>query len=180
MLRLGTQLRLRLLVLVAVSFGVAMWTLWKGETMRAQKDVRTLLEINYRDVKRGFTDRADYQLTTIARDLAERFKTSGKLAEEDVAALCAKEEIAEIYDINTNGIVVGGSRLVGEKVHGEQWSEFLCLLKPDGPESMGISSTSAFRRTTSGPRRRSPCGPGRPSSGRPFSTGTASSRATPT
>ena len=136
MLRLGTQLRLRLLVLVAISFGVAMWTLWKGETMRAEKDVRTLLEINYRDVKRGFTDRADYQLTTIARDLAERFKTSGKLAEEDVAALCAKEEIAEIYDINTNGIVVGGSRLVGEKVHGEQWSEFLCLIKPDGPESM--------------------------------------------
>ena len=136
MLRLGTQLRLRLLVLVAVSFGVAMWTLWKGETMRAEKDVRTLLEINYRDVSRGFTDRADYQLVSIAREIANRLGSSGKLASEDVAALCAEQEIAEIYDINTNGIVAGGSRLVGEKVRGEQWSEFLVLLKPDGPESM--------------------------------------------
>ena len=136
MLRLGTQLRLRLLVLVAVSFGVAMWTLWKGETMRAQKDVRTLLEINYRDVSRGFTDRADYQLVSIAREIANRLGTSGKLASEDVAALCADQEIAEIYDVDARGIVVGGSRLVGEKVRGEQWSEFLRLLDPDGPESM--------------------------------------------
>jgi len=136
MLRLGTQLRLRLLVLVAVSFGVAMWTLWKGETMRAQKDVRTLLEINYRDVSRGFTDRADFQLVSIAREIANRLGTSGKLASEDVAALCAEQEIAEIYDVDTRGIVVGGSRLVGEKVRGEQWSEFLRLLDPDGPESM--------------------------------------------
>ena len=136
MLRLSTQLRLRLLVLVAISFCVAMLTLWKGETMRAEKDVRTLLEINYRDVSRGFTDRADYQLVSIAREIANRLGSSGRLASEDVAALCAKEEIAEIYDVDTRGIVVGGSRLVGEKVRGEQWSEFLRLLDPDGPESM--------------------------------------------
>ena len=136
MLRLSTQLRIRLLVLVAVSFCVAMGTLWKGETIRAEKDVRTLLEINYRDVSQGFTNRADYQLTTIAREIANRLGSSGKLALEDVAALCAEEEIAEIYDVDTRGIVVGGSRLVGEKVRGEQWSEFLRLLDPDGPESM--------------------------------------------
>jgi len=136
MRRLGTQLRLRLLVLVAVSFGTATWTLWKGETLRAEKDVDDLLQINYRDVSRGFTDRADYQLVSIAREIAHRLGSSGKLAAEDVAALCAEEEIAEIYDIDTRGVVVGGSRLVGEKVHGEQWSEFLRLLDPDGPESM--------------------------------------------
>ena len=136
MLRLSTQLRIRLLVLVAVSFCAAMLTLWKGETMRAEKDVRVLLEINYRDVSRGFTDRADYQLVSIAREIANRLGSSGRLASEDVAALCAKEEIAEIYDVDTRGIVVGGSRLVGEKVRGEQWSEFLRLLDPDGPESM--------------------------------------------
>ena len=130
------QLRLRLLVLVAVSFVVAIFVLWKGETIRSRRDVERLLQINYRDVSRGFTDRADYQLVSIARDIANRLGSSGKLASEDVAALCAEEEIAEIYDIDTRGIVVGGSRLVGEKVHGEQWSEFLVLLKPDGPESM--------------------------------------------
>ncbi|MBQ3809205.1 MAG: SpoIIE family protein phosphatase, partial [Kiritimatiellae bacterium] len=136
MLRLSTQLHLRLLALVAVSFCLATWTLWKGETMRAEKDVRTLLEINYRDVSRGFADRADFQLVSIAREIANRLGSSGKLASEDVAALCAEEEIAEIYDVDARGIVVGGSRLVGEKVHGEQWSEFLVLLEPDGPESM--------------------------------------------
>ena len=130
------QLRLRLLVLVAVSFIAAIFVLWKGETIRSRRDVERLLQINYRDVSRGFTDRADYQLVSIARDIANRLGSSGKLASEDVAALCAEEEIAEIYDIDTRGIVVGGSRLVGEKVHGEQWSEFLVLLKPDGPESM--------------------------------------------
>ena len=87
MLRLSTQLRLRLLVLVAVSFCVAMWTLWKAETIRARKDVEVLLQINYRDVSQGFTNRADYQLTTIARDLAKRFGSSGKISAEDVAAL---------------------------------------------------------------------------------------------
>jgi sigma-B regulation protein RsbU (phosphoserine phosphatase) len=98
--------------------------------------VDLLLRINYRDVANGFTDRADYQLVTVARDIAKRFGSSGKLGAEDVAAICAEEEIAELYDISTNGVVVGGSRLVGEKVHGEQWSEFLRLLDPDGPESM--------------------------------------------
>ena len=136
MLSLSAQLRIRLVVLVAVSFGVATWTLWKGETLRAEKDVRTLLEINYRDVSQGFTDRADYQLVSIAREIANRLGSSGRLASEDVAALCADQEIAEIYDIDTRGIVAGGSRLVGEKVRGEQWSEFLRLLDPDGPESM--------------------------------------------
>lgn len=135
MLRLGTQLSLRLLVLVIVSFCVATFTLWKGETIRARRDVETLLKLNYRDVTTAFTDRADYQLTTIARDLTKRFGTSGKLAAEDVAAICEEEEIAEIYDVDARGIVVGGSRLVGEKVHGAQWSEFLRLLDPDGPES---------------------------------------------
>ena len=130
------QLRLRLLVLVAVSFIVAIFVLWKGETMRSRRDVERLLEVNYRDVSRGFTDRADYQLVSIAREIANRLGSSGKLASEDVAALCAEEEIAEIYDVDTRGVVVGGSRLVGEKVHGEQWSEFLALLQPDGPESM--------------------------------------------
>ena len=137
MLRLGTQLRLRLLVLVAVSFGVAMWTLWKGETMRAEKDVRILLEINYRDVSRGFADRADYQLTTIARDLAERFGTAGKLAAEDVEAICRDEEIAEIYDVDANGTVLGGSRLVGRSLNvGPQSGEFMRLMDPDGPETL--------------------------------------------
>ncbi len=137
MLRLGTQLRLRLLVLVAVSFCVAMWTLWKGETMRAEKDVRILLEINYRDVSRGFTDRADYQLTTIARDLAERFGTAGKLAAEDVEAICRDEEIAEIYDVDANGTVLGGSRLVGRSLNvGPQSGEFMRLMDPDGPETL--------------------------------------------
>ncbi len=136
MLRLSTQLRLRLFVLVAVSFCLAAFTLWKGETLRARKDVETLLRINYRDVATGFTDRADFQLVSIARDIAQRFGSSGTIAPEEVAAICAEEEIAELYDINTNGVVVGGSRLVGEKVHGEQWSEFLVLLEPDGPEYM--------------------------------------------
>ena len=137
MLRLGTQLRLRLLVLVAVSFGVAMWTLWKGETMRAEKDVRILLEINYRDVSRGFADRADYQLATVARDLAKRFGTSGRLAAEDAAAICEEEEIAEIYDVDARGIVVGGSRLIGSYMGaGPQSGEFLKLLEPDGPETL--------------------------------------------
>ena len=136
MLPLSAQLRIRLVVLVAVSFCLATATLWKGETMRAEKDARALLELNYRDVSRGFTDRADYQLVSIAREIANRLGSSGKLASEDVAALCAEQEIAEIYDVDTRGIVVGGSRLVGEKVRGEQWSEFLRLLDPDGPESM--------------------------------------------
>ena len=136
MLRLSTQLRLRLFVLLAVFFCLAAFILWKGETIRAEKDVAVLLRINYRDVSTGFTDRVDYQLTTIARDIATRLGTSGKLASEDIAAICAEEEIAEIYDIDSTGTVVGGSRLVGEKVHGEQWSEFLVLLDPDGPESL--------------------------------------------
>ena len=135
MLRLTTQLHIRLLILVAVSFCVAAFSLWKGETIRAEKDVRALLELNYRDVSTAFTDRVDYQLTTIARDLAKRLGTSGKLASEDVAAICDEEEIAEIYDVNVHGVVVGGSRLVGVKVHGEQWSEFLRILEPDGPDS---------------------------------------------
>jgi serine phosphatase RsbU (regulator of sigma subunit)/anti-sigma regulatory factor (Ser/Thr protein kinase) len=136
MLRLSTQLRLRLLLLVAVFFCLAASILWKGETMRAEKDVAELLRINYRDVATGFTDRADYQLTGIARDLAARFGTSGKLAAEDVAAICAEEEIAEIYDVDATGTFVGGSRLVGEKVHGDQQSGFLVLLDPDGPETV--------------------------------------------
>ena len=45
------QLRLRLLVLVAVSFVVAIFVLWKGETIRSRRDVERLLQINYRDVK---------------------------------------------------------------------------------------------------------------------------------
>lgn len=136
MLRLSTQLRLRLFVLVAVSFCLAAFVLWKGETMRARKDVETLLRINYRDVATGFTDRADYQLMTIASDLAARFGTSGKLAGEDVDAICAEEEIAEIYDVDATGTFVGGSRLVGEKVQGEQRAEFLVLLDPDGPKTL--------------------------------------------
>lgn len=136
MLRLSTQLRLRLFLLVAVFFCLAAFILWKGETLRAEKDVAVLLRINYRDVSTGFTDRADYQLMTIARDLAERFGTAGKLAGEDVAALCAEEEIAEIYDVDSTGTFVGGSRLVGEKVQGEQRAEFLILLDPDGPETL--------------------------------------------
>jgi serine phosphatase RsbU (regulator of sigma subunit)/anti-sigma regulatory factor (Ser/Thr protein kinase) len=136
MLRLATQLRLRLFVLVAVSFCMATWTLWKGETIRARNDVETLLRINYRDVSTGFTDRADYQLMTIASDLAARFGTSGKLAGVDVAALCVEEEIAEIYDVDATGTFVGGSRLVGEKVQGEQRAEFLVLLDPDGPKTL--------------------------------------------
>ena len=135
MLRLSTQLRLRLFALVAVFFCLAAFILWKGETMRAAKDVTELLRINYRDVATGFTDRADYQLMTIASDLAERFGTSGKLAGVDVAALCAEEEIAEIYDVDSTGTFVGGSRLVGEKVQGEQRAEFLVLLDPDGPKT---------------------------------------------
>ena len=129
------QLRLRLLGLVAVSFLIAQAVLWKGETMRAQKDADLLLRINYRDVATGFSDRADYQLAMTARDLAVRFGTSGKLAAEDVAAVCEEEEVQEIYDVDATGTVVGGSRLVGESVHGEQWSEFLRLLEPGGPES---------------------------------------------
>ena len=136
MLCLSTQLRLRLFALVAVFFCLAAFILWKGETMRAEKDVAELLRINYRDVATGFTDRADFQLTTIARDLAARFGTSGKLAAADVAALCAEEEIAEIYDVDATGTFVGGSRLVGEKVHGEQQSGFLALLDPDGPDTV--------------------------------------------
>ena len=54
-------------------------------------------------------DRADYKLMTIASDLAARFGTSGKLAGVDVAALCAEEEIAEIYDVDATGTFVGGS-----------------------------------------------------------------------
>ena len=137
MLRLATQLKLRLFVLVSVSFCAAASTLWKGETIRAEKDVRTLLELNYRDVARAFTDRADYHLSTIARELAERLGTSGKLAAEDIAALCGEEEIAEIYDVDARGIVVGGSRLAGADMHaGEQSSFFLRLLEPDGPETL--------------------------------------------
>ena len=137
MLRLSTQLRIRLLVLVAISFCVAMGTLWKGETMRAEKDARSLLELNYRDVVKAFTDRADYQLATIARDLAERFGTAGKLAAEDVAAICDEEEIAEIYDVDAHGTVLGGSRLVGRSLNvGEQSGEFMRLLDPDGPATL--------------------------------------------
>jgi serine phosphatase RsbU (regulator of sigma subunit)/anti-sigma regulatory factor (Ser/Thr protein kinase) len=136
MLRLATQLRLRLLGLVAVTFLAAVFVLWKGETIRARRDVELLLRVNYRDVTTGFSDRADYQLSMTARDIAERLGTSGKLAAEDVAALCEEEEVQEIYDIGTNGVVAGGSRLVGVKVHGEQWSEFLALLEPGAPETM--------------------------------------------
>jgi serine phosphatase RsbU (regulator of sigma subunit)/anti-sigma regulatory factor (Ser/Thr protein kinase) len=137
MLRLATQLRLRLFVLVAVSFGMATWTLWKGESIRARNDVETLLRINYRDLLTGFTDRADYQLSTIARDIANRLGTSGKLASEDIAAICREEEIAEIYDVDARGTVVGGSRIVGADMHaGEQSAFFLRLLDPDGPETL--------------------------------------------
>ena len=137
MLSLAAQLRLRLLVLVAVSFCLAAWTLWKGETMRAERDVRALLELNYRDVSRGFTDRADYQLVSIARDIAARFGSSGRLATEDAAKICAEEEVAEIYDVDANGVVVGGSRLVGSYMGaGAQSAEFLRLLEPDGPETL--------------------------------------------
>ena len=135
MLRLASQLRRWLFAIVAVSFLASIFTLWKSETIRAEKDVAILLKINYRDVSTGFTDRADYQLISIARELAAKLGSSGKLASEDIPALCADQEIAEIYDVDTSGRVVGGSRLVGEKVHGEQWSEFLRLLDPDGPES---------------------------------------------
>ena len=137
MLRLSAQLRIRLLVLVAVSFCVAAFTLWKGETIRAEKDVRTLLQLNYRDLDKAFTDRADYQLATIARDLAERFGTSGKLASEDIDAICDEEEISEIYDVDARGIVVGGSRIVGADMHrGSQSAEFLRLLEPDAPPTL--------------------------------------------
>ena len=135
MLRLATQLNLRLLTLFSVSFVAAAVVLWKGETKRATDDVETLLKINYRDVSTGFTDRADFQLISIAREIARRHGSSGRISPEEVAAICAEEEIAELYDIDSQGVVVGGSRLVGEKVHGEQWSEFLRLLDPDGPES---------------------------------------------
>ena len=137
MLPLSAQLRIRLVVLVAVSFCLATATLWKGETMRAEKDARALLELNYRDVSRGFTDRADYQLVSVAREIANRLGSSGRLASEDVAALCADQEIAEIYDVDTRGIVVGGSRLVGSYMGaGPQSGEFLKLLEPDGPETL--------------------------------------------
>ena len=116
---------------------MATWTLWKGETLRAEKDVRTLLEINYRDVSRGFTDRADYQLVSVAREIANGLGSSGRLASTDVAALCAEQEIAEIYDVDTRGIVVGGSRIVGADMRrGAQSAAFLTLLEPDGPETM--------------------------------------------
>ena len=109
MLRLDTQLRLRLLGLVAVSFLVALTVLWKGETIRARRDVELLLRINYRDVSTGFSDRADYQLAMTAKDIAERLGTSGQLASQDIAALCEEEEVQEIYDVGADGIVAGGS-----------------------------------------------------------------------
>ena len=138
MLRLGTQLRLRLLALVAVSFGAAVFTLRKGETIRAERDVETLLRINYRDVSTGFTDRADYQLVSIARELAARLGSSGRLAAGgDLAALCAEQEIAEIYDVDARGIVVGGSRIVGADMRrGAQSAAFLALLEPGAPDAM--------------------------------------------
>ncbi len=134
MLRLATQLRLRLLGLVTVSFLVAVSVLWKGETIRALRDVEVLLEINYRDVTTGFSDRADYQLSMTAKEIAERLGTSGKLAAEDVAALCEEEEIQEIYDVGADGIVAGGSRLVGGDLSkGEQSGAFMRVLDPTHP-----------------------------------------------
>ena len=98
MLRLSTQLRLRLFGLVAVFFCLAASILWKGETMRAEKDVAELLRINYRDVSTGFTDRADFQLARTARDLAARgagtfvytdTATDGMLSGPNLAAMAA-------------------------------------------------------------------------------------------
>ena len=90
MLRLATQLNLRLLVLFSVSFVAAAVILWKGETRRATNDVETLLKINYRDVSTGFTDRADYQLISVAREIAHRHGSSGRISQEEVAAICAE------------------------------------------------------------------------------------------
>ena len=137
MLRLGTQLRIRLLALFAVSFLVAIFTLWRTETIRAKRDVEVLLQVNYRDVGKAFTDRADYQLATVARDLAKRLGSAGRLAAGEAASICEEEEIAEIYDVDARGIVVGGSRLVGSYMGaGPQSGEFLKLLEPDGPETL--------------------------------------------
>jgi len=148
LLPLATQLRIRLFVLFAVFFGLALFTLWKGETIRAKRDVETLLAINYRDVSTGFTDRADYQLSTIARDLANRLGTSGKLAEADPEALCEEEDIAEIYDVDARGVVAGGTRIVGADMHaGAQSSFFLRLLEPDGPATL---SQPEMPRTSDG------------------------------
>ena len=137
MLRLATQLNLRLLALVAVSFLTATAVLWKGETVRARNDVETLLKINYRDVSTGFTDRADYQLISIAREIAGRLGSSGRLSSEEVDSICADQEIAEIYDVDTRGIVVAGSRIIGADMsRGRQSSAFLKLLEPGAPDAM--------------------------------------------